>query len=229
MTDQHNAAGEYRLFGRTIGKPLSTRQQTLVDNLLPKIGLPPLGEIDPARLATGKTANILEIGFGSGEHLIGQASGQPQALYVGIEPFVNGVAKTLVAIEDGKLSNIRLHRGDARDVLPRFVGACFDRIFLLFPDPWHKKRHAKRRFIQQSTRDDFARILKPGGRFRVATDVKSYADHAMIEFMGDDRFEWTAESAADWRIPPVDHVRTRYETKNLGDCAPVFMDFIRRS
>tara|TARA_R110000868_G_scaffold46352_5_gene153172 strand:+ start:5250 stop:5939 length:690 start_codon:yes stop_codon:yes gene_type:complete len=229
MTDQLNAAGEFRLFGRTMGKPLSARQQALIDNFLPTIDLPSQGEIDPAGLAADKAACALEIGFGSGEHLIAQAAAHPQSLYVGIEPFLNGVAKTLAAIEHGKVSNIRVHRGDARDVLPRFVDGCFDQIFLLFPDPWHKKRHAKRRFIQQSTRDDFARILKPGGRFRVATDVKSYADHAMIEFTGDDRFEWTANSAGDWRIPPADHVRTRYETKNLGDCAPVFMDFIRRS
>jgi tRNA (guanine-N7-)-methyltransferase len=228
MTDQLNASGDFRLFGRHKGKPLSARQQTLVDTLLPRIDLPPQGEIDPALLDPAKTVHILEIGFGSGEHLVAQASGHPHALHVGIEPFVNGVAKTLAAIEDGDLGNVRLHRGDARDVLPRFADACFDRIFLLFPDPWHKKRHAKRRLIQQSTRDAFARILKPGGQFRVATDVKSYADHAMIEFTGDARFEWTANSAADWRFAPADHVRTRYETKNLGDCAPVFMDFIRR-
>lgn len=228
MTDQLNASGEFRLFGRAKGKPLSARQQSLIDNLLPRIDLPLDGVIDPARLATGKTGNILEIGFGSGEHLIAQATRHPQTLYIGIEPFINGVAKTLAAVEDGALSNIRLHRGDARDVLPRFADACFDRIFLLFPDPWHKKRHAKRRFIQQSTRDDFARTLKPGGQLRIATDVKSYADHVMIELGSDERFEWSANNADDWRVPPADHVRTRYETKNLGDCAPVFMDFIRR-
>ena len=229
MTDQLNASGEFRLFGRAKGKPLSARQQALIDDFLPGIDLPADGEIDPAQLAPDISTRNLEIGFGSGEHLIAQASLHPQSLYVGIEPFLNGVAKTLAGIEAGGLKNARIHRGDARDVLPRFTDQCFDRIFLLFPDPWHKKRHAKRRFIQQSTRDDFARILKPGGQLRVATDVKSYADHAMSELTGDDRFEWTANCAADWSRPPADHIRTRYETKNLGDCAPVFMDFIRRS
>ncbi|WP_417476611.1 tRNA (guanosine(46)-N7)-methyltransferase TrmB [Maricaulis sp.] len=229
MTDQLNASGDFRLFGRAKGKPLSARQQALVDDVLPMIDLPPDGVIDPARLASGKAAHILEIGFGSGEHLVAQAAAHPQNLYIGIEPFLNGVAKTLAGVDDGALENVRLHRGDARDVLPRFADGVFDRIFLLFPDPWHKKRHAKRRFIQQSSRDDFARILKPGGQLRIATDVKSYADHVMVEFAGDARFEWTANQAGDWRLPPADHVRTRYETKNLGDCAPVFMDFICRS
>ena len=228
MTDQLNASGDFRLFGRAKGKPLSARQQALIDHFLPTIDLPPDGEIDPARLAPGMAGHVLEIGFGSGEHLIGQARGHPQLLYVGIEPFLNGVAKTLAAIEDGGVSNIRVHRGDARDVLPRLAGACLDQIFLLFPDPWHKKRHAKRRLVQRSIRDDFARTLKPGGTLRIATDVRSYADHVMIELSGDDRFEWLAQTAADWRQAPPDHVRTRYETKNLGDCAPVFMDFVRR-
>lgn len=227
MTDQLNASGDFRLFGRAKGKPLSAHQQALIEEFLPMIDLPSDGQIDPARLDPDKSASVLEIGFGSGEHLVAQAARDPQSLYVGIEPFLNGVAKTLAAIKAADLSNLRVHRGDARDVLPRFGDQCFDRVFLLFPDPWHKKRHAKRRLVQQSTRDHFARILKPGGRLRIATDVKSYADHVMIELDGDARFEWTAGSASDWTQPPADHVRTRYETKNLGDCAPVFMDFLR--
>jgi tRNA (guanine-N7-)-methyltransferase len=227
MTDQLNASGDFRLFGRAKGKPLSARQQALVDDVLPGIDLPAEGVIDPAMLLPGKDGQVLEIGFGGGEHLVAQAARAPQLGFVGIEPFLNGIAKALGGVEDQALSNVRLHRGDARDVLPRFADASFDRIFLLFPDPWHKKRHAKRRFVQQSTRDDFARILKPGGALRIATDVRSYADHVTIELGGDPRFEWTARSASDWTEPPADHVRTRYETKNLGDCAPVFMDFIR--
>lgn len=227
MTDQLNAAGEFRLFGRAKGKPLSARQQALIDDFLPQIDLPAEGEIDPSRLDPAATGHVLEIGFGSGEHLVAQAMRAPQALHVGIEPFLNGIAKALAAVETGALANVRLHRGDARDVLPRFATASFDQVYLLFPDPWHKKRHAKRRLIQASTREDFARILKPGGRFRIATDVKSYADHAMIEMSGDARFQWCGQCADDWRLAPADHVRTRYETKNLGDCAPVFMDFVR--
>ncbi|WP_417467974.1 tRNA (guanosine(46)-N7)-methyltransferase TrmB [Maricaulis sp.] len=228
MTDQLNASGDFRLFGRAKGKPLSARQQALIDTLLPALDLPAEGEVVPARLLPGQQGHVLEIGFGSGEHLVAQAAAHPDNLYIGIEPFLNGVAKALAGVDEGGLTNVRLHRGDARDALPRFADASIDRIFLLFPDPWHKKRHAKRRFIQQSTRDEFARILKSGGQLRIATDVKSYADHVMAEFAGDDRFDWTARQADDWRLAPADHVRTRYETKNLGDCAPVFMDFVCR-
>lgn len=156
-----------------------------------------------------------------------QAEANPQTGFIGIEPFLNGVAKALTAIDAAGLGNVRLARADAREILPRFETASLDQIFLLFPDPWHKKRHAKRRFVQQSTRDEFARLLKPGRRLRIATDVKSYADHCMVELSGDDRFIWQARTADDWTLPPADHITTRYETKNLGDCAPVFMDFLR--
>ena len=218
----------FRLFGRAQGKPLSARQQGLVDELLPTIDVPGDVIIDAWELNPKCAKQILEIGFGGGEHLAAQAERHPDTGYIGIEPFLNGVAKALTYIEEGDLKNVRIHRGDAREVLPRFADASLDRIFLLFPDPWHKKRHAKRRFVQETTRDHFARILKPGGQLRIATDVKSYADHCMIELTGDDRFEWLATDADDWRVPPADHIQTRYESKNLGDCAPVWMDFVRK-
>jgi tRNA (guanine-N7-)-methyltransferase len=227
MTESRPDRPDFRLYGRAQGKPLSARQQGLVDSLLPLIGLPEEGPVDAAALLPGKRAHVLEIGFGGGEHLAAQAGRHPETGYIGIEPFLNGVAKALTYVEEGGLENVRLHRGDAREILPRFAAASLDRIFLLFPDPWHKKRHAKRRFVQQATRDDFARILKPGGKLRIATDVRSYADHCMIELAGDDRFEWQAVRADDWRRPPADHITTRYEEKGLGDCAPVFMDFLR--
>lgn len=227
MTEDRPDRPEFRLYGRAQGKPLSARQQDLVDTLLPRIGLPEVGPVDAGKLLPGCRSHVLEIGFGGGEHLAAQAARHPDVGYIGIEPFLNGVAKALTYIEERGLGNVRLHRGDARELLPRFATASLDRIFLLFPDPWHKKRHAKRRFVQQATRDEFARILKPGGQLRIATDVKSYADHCMIEFAGDPRFDWQANKADDWRIPPADHITTRYEEKGLGDCAPVFMDFLR--
>lgn len=218
---------EFRLFGRALGKPLSARQQGLVDNLLPTITLPEDGVVDPVEIFPDMSERTLEIGFGGGEHLSGQARLRPDHGYIGIEPFMNGVAKALTQIDEEGLKNVRIWRGDARDMLPRFTSQSLDQIFLLFPDPWHKKRHAKRRFVQARTRDDFARLLKPGGRLRIATDVKSYADHCMIEFCEDERFDWQAKSAASWRNPPADHLKTRYEAKNLGDCLPVFMDWVR--
>jgi tRNA (guanine-N7-)-methyltransferase len=218
---------EFRLFGRSQGKPLSARQQGLVDHRLPQMTLPETGVIDPVALFPDSEARVLEIGFGGGEHLAGQADLHRKTGYIGIEPFLNGVAKAMTYVEDKDLENVRLWRGDAREALPRFADGVLDRIFLLFPDPWHKKRHAKRRFVQPNTRDDFARLLKPGGKLRIATDVKSYADHCMAEFEFDDRFAWQGSTADDWRIPPADHITTRYETKGLGDCRPVFMDWVR--
>ena len=219
--------GGKRLYGRAAGKPLSARQQGLVDHLLPKLDLPEDGPVDPARLNPGCEGQVLEIGFGGGEHLAQQAERRPGWGFIGIEPFLNGVAKALTQIEEAGLDNVRIHRGDAREVMPRMPDAAFDEIYLLFPDPWPKSRHAKRRFVQAETRDEFARLLKLGGRLRIATDVKSYADHVMVEMQGDGRFSWRAQIADDWRIPPADHIRTRYESKGLGDCAPVFMDFWR--
>lgn len=227
MTDARPENPGFRLYGRAAGKPLSARQQSLVDEFLPTIDLPAEGEIDPAVLCPQQEAHVLEIGFGGGEHLAGQAERNPAIGYIGIEPFLNGLAKALTQVHEMELTNVRLHRGDAREDLPRFKAESLDRIFLLFPDPWHKKRHGKRRFVQETTRNEFARILKPGGQLRIATDVKSYADHCMMQFQDDARFQWQASKADDWRVAPDDHIRTRYESKNLGDCAPVFMDWVR--
>jgi tRNA (guanine-N7-)-methyltransferase len=217
----------FRLYGRVVGKALSARQAGLVNDLLPSLDLPESGPIDPTALNPGKSAQALEIGFGGGEHLAGQAQINPDIGYIGIEPFLNGVAKALTHVEERQLDNVRIHRGDARMCLSRMVDGGFDQIYLLFPDPWPKARHTKRRFVQQATRDQFARLLKPGGRLRIATDVKIYADHVMMQMAGDARFEWTANGAADWSVAPADHVSTRYESKNLGDCKPVWMDFVR--
>lgn len=216
-----------RSFGRTKSRTLSDRQQGLVDDLLPQIGIPASGPVDPAKLTPGKAAHVLEIGFGGGEHLTGQAARNPDIGYMGVEPFINGVAKALTQIEEGGLENVRLHEGDARDVMERMPDQCLDRIFLLFPDPWPKIRHAKRRFVQDDTAAEFVRLLKPGGQMRVATDVRAYADHALWILRRTPGLEWQAAAAADWRNPPPDHLTTRYETKNLGDCAPVFFDFLR--
>ena len=216
-----------RLYGRAQGHKLTQRQQTLVDTLGERLTWPDEGALDPKALLPGFDAHVLEIGFGAAEHLIGQAGANPDTGYLGIEPFLNGVAKALTGVEDQALSNVRVKRADARDEIVRMPEASFDRIFLLFPDPWPKRRHAKRRFVQTDTAAELARLLKPGGRLRVATDVRVYADHALPILLETPGLEWTGAHASDWRDNPADHIVTRYQSKHLGDIAPVFMDFVK--
>ena len=156
-----------------------------------------------------------------------QAARHPDVRIVGAEPFLNGVASALRHIDERGLTNVRLHQGDAREVVAGLPDASLGRIFILFPDPWPKARHHKRRLVQPDTVAEFARVLRPGGRLRFATDWADYADRALETFLASSRFRWTAEAAGDWRVPPPNHVTTRYEAKRLGDCAPVFLDFER--
>ena len=211
--------GPLRSFGRIKSRPIKPRQAALLDTLLPKIAF------DPATPLTGET--WLEIGFGGGEHLAEQAARHPDVGLIGAEPFVNGVASALRHIDERGLANVRLHQGDARDVLSALPDASLSRVFILFPDPWPKARHHKRRLIQPETVAELARVLRPGGRLRFATDWADYANRALETFLASPHLRWTAGRADDWRVPPPDHVTTRYEEKRLGDCAPVFLDFER--
>ena len=211
--------GPLRSFGRIKARPIKPRQAALLDTLLPKIAF------DPAEPLIGET--WLEIGFGGGEHLAEQAARHPEVRLIGAEPFLNGVASALRHLDERGLTNVRLHQGDAREVLQQLPDASLTRIFILFPDPWPKARHHKRRLVQPDTVAEFARVLRPGGSLRFATDVADYANQALETFLGSPHLRWTAERADDWRVPPADHVTTRYETKRLGDCAPVFLDFER--
>ncbi len=170
---------------------------------------------------------ILEIGFGGGEHLVAQAAAHPEVRFIGVEPFLNGIASCLRHIEASGAANIRLHQGDARDVIARLPDACLDLVHILFPDPWPKTRHWKRRLVQREFLDELARVLKPGGEVRFATDWAHYAAWTLELFTRDPRFTWAAERAADWRGSWPGHVPTRYELKRLGDCAPVWLRFRR--
>lgn len=170
---------------------------------------------------------MLEIGFGGGEHLVAQAVANPDARFIGVEPFLNGVASCLRHIEESGVTNVRLHQGDAREVLAQLADASLDRVDILFPDPWPKKRHHKRRLIQPHFVDELARVLNPGGAVRFATDWANYAAWTLEIFMREPRFVWAAERAADWRTPWPGHVTTRYQQKRLGDCAPIFLQFVR--
>lgn len=216
-----------RSYGRIKSRPIKPRQAALVEDLLPQLR-PPEGPFDPRELMDGAREAWLEIGFGGGEHMASQAARAPDVLIVGCEPFLNGVASAVRHVAEQELKNVRIHDGDARELAARLPDASLDRVFILFPDPWPKARHHKRRIVQSEMVVELARVLKPGGRLRFATDVAGYADWALERILASPDFDWPAQRADDWRIAPADHITTRYEEKRLGDCEPVFFDFIRR-
>lgn len=217
MSDAHP---HLRSFGRLKSRPIKPRQAALMETLLPRLRLPP----GPVEIA-GET--WLEIGFGGGEHMAAQAARHPGVTVLGAEPFHNGVASAIRHVDEQGLANVRIHDGDVRDLIARLPDASVSRVFILFPDPWPKARHHKRRLVQGDTIAELARILKPGGTLRFASDWADYVDWALERVLANGTFQWTAERADDWRKPPPDHVTTRYEEKHLGDCAPVFLDFVR--
>jgi tRNA (guanine-N7-)-methyltransferase len=216
-----------RSYGRIKSRPIKPRQAALVEDLLPALR-PPEGPFDPRTLLDGAREAWLEIGFGGGEHMASQAARAPDVLIVGCEPFLNGVASAVRHVAEQELKNVRIHDGDARELAARLPDASLDRVFILFPDPWPKARHHKRRIVQREMVAELARVLKPGGRLRFATDVAGYADWALERILASPEFDWPAQKADDWRVAPADHITTRYEEKRLGDCEPVFFDFIRR-
>jgi tRNA (guanine-N7-)-methyltransferase len=170
----------------------------------------------------------LEIGFGSGEHLLWQADQHEDVGFIGCEPFINGVASLLGAIEDRGLKTIRVHEGDAREVLAWLPDGGVSRIFILFPDPWPKKRQMKRRLFSPDFVNELARILIPGGELRFASDSGDYAAQVLFLMRQSGAFNWTAERAADWRERPADWPETRYERKALSEGRkPVYLRFRR--
>jgi tRNA (guanine-N7-)-methyltransferase len=215
-----------RSYGRLKSRTIKPRQAALMDTLLPAIRAP-LAPFDPRSLMPGAAEAWLEIGFGGGEHLAAQAARRPDVLFIGAEPFQNGVASALRHIDEAGLTNVRIHDGDARDLLARLPNASLERVFILFPDPWPKARHNKRRLLQADTAAELARVLKVGGRLRFASDWADYVNWSLERLIATPGLSWVAEQAADWRTPPADHVTTRYEEKRLGDCAPAFLDFVR--
>ena len=215
-----------RSYGRLKTRAIKPRQAALMETLLPALR-PPAGAFDPRALMPGAAEVWLEIGFGGGEHMAAQAGLHPDTLILGAEPFQNGVASALRHIDEAHLTNVRVLDGDVRELMARLPDASLDRVFVLFPDPWPKTRHHKRRILQADSVADLARLLKPGGRLRFASDVAHYVDWALALILANPAFRWTADQASDWRVPPADHVTTRYEEKRLGDCDPVFLDFTK--
>ena len=201
-----------RLYGRRAGHTLRKGQAALVENLLPQVSVPD-GLLDARTLFGDVRPLELEIGFGSGEHLAGQAAMRPGTGFIGCEPFLNGVVGALQHIEEQRLSNIRLHMGDALDVLARLPDASLERVYLLHPDPWPKARHAKRRMMNPGPLDRIAAKLKPGGEFRFGTDHPIYCRWAMMQMNRRRDFDWQISDARDFQTRPDDWPETRYERK----------------
>ncbi|WP_119301770.1 tRNA (guanosine(46)-N7)-methyltransferase TrmB [Dongia deserti] len=221
-----------RFYGRRKGRPLRKGQQHLIETLLPRLAvdLPGSGKLDPRALFPHKPDQVwLEIGFGGGEHLAEQARAHPEAGLIGCEVFLNGIATLLSQVSSLGLSNVRVYPEDARDLLDALPDASLDRVFLLFPDPWPKRRHADRRFIQPANLDQLARLMKPGAEFRVASDDPIYIGWVLAHLIRHPAFRWTARTPGDWRARPADWPGTRYESKALREGRrPVFLRFTRR-
>lgn len=189
--------------------------------MLPKIAFDP-GKPALAQFPAGTKELWLEVGFGAGEHLHQLAGENPDIGLIGAEPYEAGVAKLLGKLAEAPRPNIRVHEGDGRDVIEALPDHALDRFFLLFPDPWPKTRHHKRRFLQMAMLDELARVLKPGGEFRFATDDKSYLLYVLERIVTHPTFEWTAKGPQDWSTRPGDWPKTRYETKAIKG-PPVYL------
>jgi tRNA (guanine-N7-)-methyltransferase len=203
-------------FGRRKGHKLRLHQADLIDNLLPRLSLD-TGAPAPSGLAEVFNRPIedvrLEIGFGGGEHLIAEAIAFPDLGFIGCEPYVNGMAKILTQIETHNIGNIRLFAGDAAELLAWAPPRSLARIDLIHPDPWPKRRHWKRRFVQDATIAAMARVLKPHGEFRFVSDIDDYCAWTLVHLLRSPDFAWLAERAADWQSPWSGYTMTRYGRK----------------
>lgn len=222
---------QLRTYGRRKGKPLSARKERLIGEFLPLLRLD-LKRAVPNRMAELFADPVgevwLEIGFGSGEHLLWQAEHHKDVGLIGCEPFLNGLATLLGAVEDRGLATIRVHDGDAREVLDWLPDRSVGRIFLLFPDPWPKKRQLKRRLLSPETVGELARVLTPGGELRFASDDSDYAAQALVLMSQSGAFRWLAARPSDWRGRPGDWPETRYERKALCEGRkPAYLRFER--
>lgn len=217
------------VYGRRQGHKLHPRQAELVDSMLPGLRL---GDVTPTpeqAFDFAPSSLVLEIGFGGGEHLAARAKAAPDTGFIGCEPFLNGVAKLLMAIERDDLRNIRIHDDDARDLMEALPDGCLDRIYLLYPDPWPKKRHHKRRFVNPTNLAQFFRLLKPDAELLVASDIADYICWSLAQIRAHGGFVWQAHRADDWRCPPAGWVGTRYEVKaKQAGRIPTYLTFLRR-
>jgi tRNA (guanine-N7-)-methyltransferase len=219
-SDETSAIKRGAFFGRRKGHALRPRQALLLHELLPKLALDlsAPAPADPTTLFPQRAHYVrLEIGFGGGEHLAAQALAHPDLGFIGCEPFVNGMAKMLAAIDADHIGNIRLHFGDAIELLDWLPDGVLAGVDILYPDPWPKRRHWKRRIVRDETIAALARVLRQGADVHFATDIADYAAWTLERFARAPTFHWAAECAADWRKPWPGYLPTRYEAKARRD------------
>jgi len=226
MTEERRSRATEAFFGRRKGKPLRNQQVDTIENLLPLLKID-LESVPPQNLAALFPADVrsirLEIGFGGGEHLAHRAVENPETGFIGVEPFVNSMAKLLATVRERELMNIRLYDDDATQLLDWLPEGSIDDIDLLYPDPW------KRRFVSDVNLARFHRVLKPGGRFCFASDIDTYVNWTLQHCARHGGFEWTATSADDWRTPYANWPGTRYENKAKREGrSSAYLTFIRR-
>jgi tRNA (guanine-N7-)-methyltransferase len=214
----HYRTGSFH--GRRKGKPLRQMQSARMNDLLPRLRLDldvpsstNLAELFPVPVREVQ----LEIGFGGGEHLLAEAIRRPDIGFIGVEPFVNGMAKAVTVVADRNIQNIRFFDDDAIKLLDWLPAASLSRIDLLYPDPWPKKRNWKRRFVSDANVARFARVLNTGAHWRFASDIDTYVDWTLQHVQRSSDFNWQAENCNDWREPWPHWTRTRYETKAVRE------------
>lgn len=234
---KHSTGAPWRNFyGRLAGKTLRDSQKTYLEEDLAALSPGPVEwDVNPDRTPLDTNAIFdgkpiwLEIGFGGGEHLVHQAQLNPDLGIIGCEPFINGVAMLLGKIRDSGVTNVAVHPGDVRNMFDVLPDATIERAFLLYPDPWPKTRHHRRRFVTPEHLDPLARVLKPGAIFRVATDIEDYVRQTLQELSAHDDFERLPEATQDWHTPWSDWTSTRYEQKALREGrTPHYLTFRRR-
>ena len=235
MTDRHPSGAPWRNFyGRFKGKTIRASQKDYLENDLADLSPGPVGwEENPDRTPLepgaifGDRPLWLEVGFGGGEHLVGIAEANPDVGIIGCEPFINGVAMLLGKVRQAKISNLRVHPGDVRDLFDVLPEASVARCFLNYPDPWPKARHHRRRFVTPEYLDPLARVMAPGAVLHVATDIPDYVRQTLEE-VPRAGFSWTAEAPEDWRTPWDGWISTRYEQKALREGrVPHYLTFRR--
>ncbi|BCJ89287.1 tRNA (guanine-N(7)-)-methyltransferase [Terrihabitans soli] len=227
IDQEHRRRGA--LYGRRKGKPLRAGQAERFDTLLPRLKID-LTTPAPDDLRTLFGAPVdefrLEIGFGGGEHLLHEAEQNPKTGFIGVEPFLNGMAKALAGIDERKIPNIRLFDNDAALLLDWLPPGCLSRVDLLYPDPWPKKRQFKRRFVSPENLKKIVRALKSGGEFRFASDIESYVEWTLAHVRAQPALQWTAEKADDWRVAWAGWPGTRYEAKAIRETrTPAYLIF----